>query len=187
MQILIDLVRAVKGLIRLFRFDASYAGYFDKSIQATWRSFFAMMLLAPMVLLDFPDDLTATYPNVSEFRFLAVEVLTYIIGWFAVPLAVLELGRWLKRSDAMPAFITVYNWFQLIHLPFVIAIWLAFNGGFDAVGGIIALLSLAAYFTYLFYLSRSFLNLEMYAAASIVAADLAISLLLEEARVLALS
>jgi len=45
MQLLIDLVRAVKGLSRLFRFDASYADYFDKSIPGTWRSFFVMMLL----------------------------------------------------------------------------------------------------------------------------------------------
>jgi hypothetical protein len=49
MQLLIDLVRAVKGLSRLFRFDASYVGYFDKSIQGTWRSFFAMMLVAPIL------------------------------------------------------------------------------------------------------------------------------------------
>ena len=59
MQLLIDLVRAVKGLNRLFRFDASYAGYFDKSIQGTWRSFFAMMLVAPVVALGVPDDLNA--------------------------------------------------------------------------------------------------------------------------------
>ena len=47
-----------------------------------------------------------------------VQYLIYVIGWFAVPVVVLEIGRWLKRSEAMPSYITVYNWFQLIHLPF---------------------------------------------------------------------
>ena len=68
MQLLIDLVRAVKGLGRLFRFDASYAGYFDKSIQGTWRSFFAMMLVAPLVALGLPEDLSEDFPKATEFR-----------------------------------------------------------------------------------------------------------------------
>ena len=118
MQLLIDLVRAVKGLSRLFRFDASYAGYFDKSIQGTWRSFFAMMLLAPIVALGMPDDLNKTYPNASEFEYLAVSTCFMSSAGSPSPVAMLEIGRWLKRSEAMPSYITVYNWFQLIHLPF---------------------------------------------------------------------
>ena len=187
MQLLIDLVRAVKGLSRLFRFDASYVGYFDKSIQGTWRSFFAMMLVAPIVALNMPDNLSEAYPNASEFRFLVVRYLIYVIGWFAVPVVFLEIGRWLKRSEAMPSYITVYNWFQLIHLPFAIAVWAAFEGGIDAIGGLIALISLAVYFVYLFYISRSFLRLENRTAAILVIADLAVSLALEQGQALALS
>lgn len=186
MQLLIDLVRAVKGLGRLFRFDASYVGYFDKSIQGTWRSFFAMMLVAPIVTLNMPENLSEAYPNASEFRYLLVRYLIYVIGWFAVPVVALEIGRWIKRSEAMPSFITVYNWFQLIHLPFAIAVWAAFEGGMDAIGGLIALISITVYFVYLFYLSRSFLRLENHGAAVLVIADLAISLALEQGQALAL-
>lgn len=187
MQLLIDLVRAVKGLARLFRFDASYVGYFDKSISGTWRSFFAMMLVAPIVMLNLPDNLSETYPDTSEFRYLLVRYLIYLIGWFAVPVVALEIGRWIKRSEAMPSFITVYNWFQLIHLPFAIAVWAAFEGGMDAIGGLIALISIAVYFVYLFYISRSFLRLENHTAAIFVIADLAVSLALEQGQALALT
>jgi hypothetical protein len=187
MQLLIDLVRAVKGLSRLFRFDAAFAGYFDKSIQGTWRSFFAMMLIAPIVALGQPDDLSKVYPNASEFEYLAVRYLIYVIGWFAVPIVALEIGRWLKRSEAMPVYITIYNWFQLIHLPFSLATWALVAGGLEGIGGLVELIGFAAYFIYLFYLSRSFLKLENYAAAAFVAADLAISLLLIQAQVIALA
>jgi hypothetical protein len=187
MQLLIDLVRAVKGLNRLFRFDASYAGYFDKSIQATWRSFFAMMLVAPVVALSLPDDLSKIYPNTSEFEYLAVEYLLYVISWFASPVAMLEVGRWLKRGKEMPSYITVYNWFQLINLPFTLAIWISVEAGGATLGALLFLMSLAVYFIYLFYISRSFLRLENHAAALFVITDLAIFLVLQLGEYLALS
>jgi hypothetical protein len=81
-----------------------------------------------------------------------------------------------KRSEAMPAYITVYNWFQLIHLPFSIASLALAAGGFDAIGNLVEPIGYAAYVVYLFYLSRSFLHLESHAAAAFVAADPAISL-----------
>ena len=187
MQLLIDLVRAVKGLNRLFRFDASYAGYFDKSIQGTWRSFFAMMLVAPVVALGVPDDLNLIYPNTSEFEYLAVQYLLYVISWFASPIAMLEVGRWLKRGEEMPSYITVYNWFQLINLPFSLAILISVAAGGAALGGLLFLVSLAVYFIYLFYISRSFLRLENHAAALFVITDLAIFLILQLGEHLALS
>jgi len=128
------------------------------------------------VAVSLPDDVGATYPNVSEFRVLAISFLTYVIGWFAVPIVFLELGRWLKRYEEMPSYITVYNWFQLIHLPFSISRWAMLAGGFDAIGQTIGLLSIAVYFVYVFYLSRSFLRLENHLAALFVVADLAISI-----------
>jgi len=177
MQILIDLVRALKGLSRLLRFDPSYRDYFDTTVQGTWRSFFAMMLVAPTVAMTLPDDPSKIYPNATQFELLAVPVLLYVIGWFAIPLVVLELGRWFKRDEVMPSYITVYNWFQLINLPLVAAMWLAI--GSEAIHGLLGLLSLAVYLTYLFYIARSFLRVEIYVAAIFVAADFAISLVLE--------
>ncbi|HEY7688194.1 MAG TPA: hypothetical protein VH835_05855, partial [Dongiaceae bacterium] len=85
MQLLIDLLRAVRGLTRLFRFDENYRSYFDPSIQGTWRSFFAMLVVAPAVALRLPDDLASAYPAAGQFEFLAVEFLIYVIGWFATP------------------------------------------------------------------------------------------------------
>ncbi len=187
MQLLIDLVRAVKGLSRLFRFDAGYVGYFDKSIQGTWRSFFAMMLVAPIVALSLPENLNEIYPNTSAFEYLAVEYLLYVINWCGVPLAMLEVGRWLKRSEEMPSYITVYNWFQLINLPFTLAFWIALEAGGPALGALLFLASLAAYFVYLFYISRSFLRLENHTAALFVITDLAIFLALQLGEHLALS
>jgi hypothetical protein len=186
MQILVDLVRALKGLSRLLRFDPGYRDYFDTTVQGTWRSFFAMMLVAPVVALGLPDDLSRIYPNVTQFEFLAVQVLTYVIGWFLVPVIALELGRWLKRGEAMPAYITVYNWFQLIHLPFAIAAWAVSESGSEAFGGLVALLGLATYLTYLYYIAKSFLRLEFHTAAAFVALDIAVSIVLELAEPLVL-
>lgn len=186
MQLLIDLLRALQGLGRVFRFDDGYRNFFDTTIQGTWRSFFAMMLVAPIVALNLPDDLNVSYPNTTQFEFFAVQVLTYVIAWVAVPVAAFEIGRWLKRTDDMPAFITVYNWFQLINLPIAISIWAAMEGGLPAAAGLLSLISLIVYFVYLFFIARSLLRVEAYIAALFVIADLAISLALELAQDLAL-
>lgn len=186
MQLLIDLLRALRGLSRLFRFDDGYRSYFDTTIQGTWRSFFAMMLVAPVVALNLPDDLNAEYPDTTQFEFFAVQILTYVIGWVAVPVAAFEIGRWLKRTADMPGYITVYNWFQLIHLPFVIVIWAAAEGGLTGAAGLLSLISLIVYFVYLFFMTRSLLRVEVHMAALFVIADVAISLALELAQNLAL-
>jgi hypothetical protein len=187
MQLLIDLLRAVKGLSRLFRFDASYVGYFDKSIQGTWRSFFAMMLVAPILALSLPADLSKIYPNASEFEYLAVRYLLYVINWFTMPLAVLEIGRRLKRGEEMPSYITIYNWLQLISLPLAVLFWTAVAIGGNELGYLVYWLTLAVYFIYVFYLSRSFLRLENHAAALFVIADLAVYLVLDLVEHLALT
>lgn len=186
MQPLIDFLRALQGLGRLFRFDQGYRNFFDTTIQGTWRSFFAMMLVAPIVALNLPEDISIKYPNATQFEFIAVQILTYVIGWVAVPVAAFEIGRWLKRADDMPAYITVYNWFQLIHLPFAVATWAAMEGDLEVAASLLSLINLIAYFVYLFFLSRSFLRVEAYAAAIFVIADLAISLALGEIQELAL-
>jgi hypothetical protein len=178
MQILIDLVRALKGLSRLLRFDPSYRNYFDTTVQGTWRSFFAMMLVAPTVALTLPDNLGKVYPNATQFEFFAVQVLVYVIGWVGNPVVAFEIGRWLKRTDAMPSYITVYNWFQLINLPFALLDWSLSAAGMEGLGALLFLIYLAIYSIYLFYLARSFLKTEAYGAAAFVAADLSIFILL---------
>jgi len=174
MQLLIDLLRALKGLSRLFRFDPSYRDYFDTTIQGTWRSFFAMMLVAPTVALTLPEDLSKVYPNATQFEFFVVQVLVYIIGWAGNPVIAFEIGRWLKRAEAMPSYVTVYNWFQLINLPFALLDWGLWAAGSESFGLLLFLVYLTVYFVYLFYLARSFLKVEFYGAAAFVAADLSI-------------
>lgn len=187
MQLLIDLLRALQGLGRVFRFDDGYRNFFDTSIQGTWRSFFAMMLVAPTIALTLPDDLNKIYPNTTQFEFFAVQILTYVISWIGAPVIAFEIGRWLKRVDAMPSYITVYNWFQLVGLPFALLDWSTVAAGHESLAEIIFLLYFAVYFVFLFYLSRSFLKIEAYGAAAFVAADLSLYILLSVTRKLILA
>jgi hypothetical protein len=182
MQLLIDLLRALRGLDRLLRFDESYRDFFDKTIQGTWRSFFAMTLVAPAVALELPEDLAKDYPNATWFEFFAVEIGLYVIAWAANPLVAIEIGRRLGRGAAMPAYITIYNWFQLINIPFAAALWAAAQGGAAELGSLFALAYFTTYFVYLFFIARSFLQIEPHLAALFVVADLGIFIILATVR-----
>jgi len=175
MLLLVDLLQALRGLSRLFRFDAGYRDYFDKTIQGTWRSFFAMMLVAPVVALTLPDDISKIYPNATSFEYLAVVVLIYIISWTLYPQIAHEICRRLGKQEAFPAYLTIYNWFQLIHIPFGILLYGILQVPSNEVLVLFRIVEYVCYFSYLFFLSRKSLQLGALPASAFVVADFLMS------------
>jgi hypothetical protein len=171
MQILIDLVRALKGLSRLFRFDPTYRDYFDTSVQAAWRSFFAMMLVALTVVLTLPADISEAYPSATWSEFITVIILIYIISWTLYPLIAFEICRRLSRLDAFPGFVTIYNWFQLIHFPLTVLYWFMLLTPSAEMYYLNMVITYAIYFIYLFFISRSYFRLDLLPASIFVIAD----------------
>jgi hypothetical protein len=175
MQILVDLTRALRGLSRLFRFDSTYRDYFGTTVQSAWRSFFAMMLVAITVALTLPADISEAFPEATWSEFLTVIILIYIISWTAYPLIAHEICRRLSLLDAFPGFVTVYNWFQLIHFPLVVLSLIIVHAPSAELEFLNMAITYAIYFGYLFFIARSYFRIALLPAGIFVLADYLLS------------
>lgn len=103
-------IAALVGAFRLLRFDASGFGYFDRTIDGFWRSFFCAALILPayalLVALNM-DDAEFAKPF---YRIVLIKGVAYVIGWVAFPLAMVFLADVFGRAEKYVGYIVAYNW-----------------------------------------------------------------------------
>lgn len=106
---------AIGGALRLACGDRRALGVFDASLAGFWRSFRAAFICYPLYLLLVVLQVTpAQWQAAGVPRVFAVDTITYVIGWTAFPLLILQLARWLDREHRFLSFMVVYNW---SHIP----------------------------------------------------------------------
>ena len=109
---LAEMLRGLSGAARIVRFDASARDWFDGSLAAARRSFWAALLALPF------DLLTRIIPSPADPRGFdpAPDLLGYVIGWTAYPLAAWHIARALGLSANYPRYLAAYNWLNLVQL-----------------------------------------------------------------------
>lgn len=111
-------------LAQILRFNTKVIDAFPASPTVTLASFRVGLYVAPIYLLQSLLHLLRGTPEHNPAAFLAVEVLTYVIGWALFPVVLLALAPRLGWGDRVLRYITVYNWFQvavaLALLPFIL-------------------------------------------------------------------
>jgi len=115
-----ELVRSIYGAWRLARLDPGGMQAFDGTLAAFWRSFYAALLLAPAYAVLIANAESEAASSVSLGRLVVVESCAYVIGWTAFPLLMLYLSRMLGRETRYFAYITAYNWAQVIAMAAVL-------------------------------------------------------------------
>jgi hypothetical protein len=117
---------ALRGLLRLARFDAGFAGFFDLSRAGARRSFLLALPLLPffMALLH----LNADWPEDTDMvRVVMAELIGYATMWGAFPLLLVSVARLIDRSPRIWGAIAVYNWLSVLaialQLPIAIAVY----------------------------------------------------------------
>jgi hypothetical protein len=119
---------ALKGLLRLARFDASFTEYFDMSRAGARRSFRLALPLLPFILIT--TNLNTPWPADSDTgRIGAAEVICYALGWAIFPLILLSVGRWFERGPRVYGAIAVYNWLTVLQIGLQLPIELATFAG----------------------------------------------------------
>jgi hypothetical protein len=163
------------GAWRLARWDTGAMAWFDATPEGASRSFWT-------ALLCFPGFIALLALRVSEAEWarsgvghiLLVESIGYVFGWVAFPLVALYFCRWLGREDRGFAFVTAYNWFQLVEtglFVFVAALAAARllpSGTTDAISAT----ALIAVLVYEWFVARIAIGAGGVAAAALVLADL---------------
>jgi hypothetical protein len=178
-----EIVRSLSAAWDLFLDRPGAMRGFDVSVDGFWRSFAAVVLVAPsyafavlaerqMVALD------PTAPVQGGFSFLVQNVLGLGIDWVTLPVLLALLARPLGIARHYPEFVVARNWGAVIAaLPFG-AIGLLIVLGI--LGGELAnLLMLAALFVvlrYTYLIARRALDAGLGLAIGIVVLDFVLSL-----------
>lgn len=173
-----EIAVAIYGILRLIRLDRGAIQYFDNTEAAFWRSFNAALVAAPayilLVLLNFADN----PPGAGEFRVIAVESITYVVGWVLFPLVMVSFTESAKCFQYYFRFVSAWNWSVVVQVFVFLAIT-SFGSSGALPGGLAALLSLLATAAVLFYqgyIAHVMLEISPGPAALVVVINLVLDL-----------
>ena len=105
-----EVAKALYGAWRLARFDSSGLDQFGDTAEACWRSFYAMLIAAPFYVILVALRLSELETTNGPIHIFLVEVIAYVIGWFAYPFIMLYVADLLDRRERYYRYIAAYNW-----------------------------------------------------------------------------
>lgn len=170
-----EMSTALTGAIGLARGDAGAIAHFPNSEPAFWRSFAAIIIVAPVQL--FITTLRAG--DASEGGYLLAEAIASLALWFTFPIVMIFVTRLLGLGSRFSLFVIAYNWSSVI----IIAVLLpsAILTASSTESGAAALFSLVSVLFVLWYaafLARAALATTWVNAIGIVVLDTLITLLI---------
>jgi len=175
-----EIFAALYGAYRLAHFDDQGMRYFDTTIPGFWRSFFAAVLVAPLYLVL----LLVRYPTlVNEVplgRFVAIELIAYVIAWVAFPLIMVSVAKAIDREDNFIRYIVAYNWAAVLQNGLYLPIAIMASSGVlpEAAATTLGLLALLAIVIYTWFITRTALDIQSGMAAGIVGLDFLLSVII---------
>jgi len=104
--------QSVRGSIRVFKLDQDALQDFNLTDSGFWRSFYAAAYLLPIYLVFM--SIAPRAKGVSEGKFWLIEAINYPLSWTLWPLVVFYICRGAGVLDKYAAYITVYNWAQIV-------------------------------------------------------------------------
>ncbi|RAU23451.1 hypothetical protein CU669_04840 [Paramagnetospirillum kuznetsovii] len=171
-----EIVGGVYGAWKLAKRDPGALIWFDDSTEGFWHSFWGPALVLPGFLVlrtidgSFSDELA---------RPLLVELIAYVMGCVAFPLAVSHISEGLGRSHTYMRYIVAYNWSAVIQmavlLPVALVVYLFPNAGLVPLNAMAAILLLV----YQAYIAHVALAVKPGTAGLLVLLDMLIGALIQ--------
>jgi hypothetical protein len=133
---------ALKGLLRVLRFDPTFPLFFDRSPSGAARSFWIYLLLIAwhfLALVLFRDPQQSAISG----RMWCAFATTQAINALYFPVVLLAIGSYIDRAAHVVGCITIYNWLQLPSLALNIFLtlidWLNFDQDAQLILNVVAL------------------------------------------------
>lgn len=168
-------LHALRGAIGLARFDPAGLAHFDGTPEDALRSFRAALYVLPayfvlFVLRDGSADLSA--------RFVAVEIIAYVMTYTAFAALMVDITALLGRSDHYFRFLAAYNWASVIQVAVYVPILLiAEGGGLPAsTASFIVVITMLGILAYQGYITCIALNVGALLAGLLVFIDLVVAI-----------
>ena len=162
-----EVARAMYGVWRLALFDRTGIEQFGDDAEAFWRSFYAMLIAAPFYIILISLRLSGLETTNGPVHIFFVEVIAYVIGWFAYPFIMLYVVELLDRREHYYRYIAAYNW-ATVPLIAVLTIISVVVDGLDVALPSAALLSFMitlVILVYWWFIARVGLDIQRWAAA----------------------
>ncbi len=172
---------AIAGSLVIVTGDDKAFGYFNLTEQGFWRSFAAIVIVAPMFLYaSMVDHRMAMAEGDGEVAHQASVVMTLIglaVQWVAWPVIMVPVAKLLVQSRNYARYITVYNWSSILVMAIALPPFALYHLGLAGAGTAItlAMITLFASFWYRWMVARMALETSGPASAMLVIADTVIS------------
>lgn len=172
-----DIFMGLYGAARLAMGDRTGAFVFGTEAQDFWRSFFAAVLSFPAYALllalggaerGFPEPL---------WRFVAVEFMTYVIGWLAFPWVMASVTATMGVPERWVRFVVAHNWAAVIQITVFLFFRAVAAIGFLPHPGNSLLLAAATtlLFVYEWWIAKATLDVPGALAAMVVVVQVAVA------------
>ncbi len=123
-----EVAQALYGAWRLARFDPNGLDQFGDTAEAFWRSFYAMLIAAPFYVILVALRLSELETTNGPIHIFLVEVIAYVIGWFAYPFIMLYAADLLDRRERYYRYIAAYNWATVLLIALLTLISVVVDG-----------------------------------------------------------
>jgi hypothetical protein len=174
--------RALTGAWRLFLNKPDAFQFFDVSVEGFWRSFQALLLVAPAyaiaALADRITVVSALPPGTfSDGVFWSAKVVALCIDWVSFPILLAAISGFIGIGRGYVPYIALRNWATvLMTLPFAAIAILQLLGVSDDVLLLPSLVALAFSLRLTFVIARRTLGVAPDVAAGLVALDWLVSI-----------
>jgi hypothetical protein len=117
-----EIVRSVQAAWLLARGETRGMALFDVSVDGFWRSFAAALVVAPAYLLVLLDQYRLLGWPEHPWGTAVAELVSYLLGWLAFPLAAIPLTRLLGLSARYVPLIVANNWSAVVQVALYTAV-----------------------------------------------------------------
>ena len=161
-----EITTALRGTVRLARFDAGGLALFDNTARGFWNSFFTAVLLMPgMIWLSFVASDDAVIASIPAIRLYAILLIHYVIQWTVFPLVMSTVTQAMGRDHRFVPFVVAYNWSRVV--PNTLLILLLAIAGPGALEAAPSLLIMGYAMIFTWFVIRKALDVSGWAAAGI--------------------
>jgi hypothetical protein len=185
---IMEVLNALYGSYRLARLDVGGYTYFNVTAAGFWRSFAAILLVAPLYYLTSvslheitavvvseaqPDPALSTADTGAALTGLALQ-------WAAWPIAMIFVARVLQVTQHYARFIIAYNWSTVFQMAVLMVPHALFMAGLLGAGPAHALIIVSIGFLifYSWFIVRTALDVSGLIATGIVVFDIALGLVI---------
>jgi hypothetical protein len=190
MPSLTEILNALYGSYLLARRDLNGYSFFDHSADGFWRSFTAIILVAPIFFLfanaeyqmaaEITEGTSVVFGDGPNY---AGHMVGLVLQWVGYPVVMVFIAKALDLTQRYGTFIIAYNWSSaLVMLVLFVPIALFMVGMVTAAtAGLANLLLIFPVLYYRWFVARTALDVNASVAAGLVAVDFILSMLLLDA------